>query len=288
MQKSVLHFLGGCLLLIVSIAWLDHAFFKKNHSFCLRYIFSTLPVSAEKEQLPPQVNSILEEKFFYLAKGHQSFVFVSEDGEYILKFYRFPSHLRPMSWITHPVAYLFDKNRIKIKDYNLDKLRSSFESYRIAYNELKEESGLIYLHLDKTDHLKKRIVLVDSLGVSYLVDLDSTHFLVQKKGELIFPLLSNLVKQEKLDDAKKVIDEVIALIVTRCHKGIADLDPVLEKNYGWLAGKAIHLDSGRFKKVETLSEKEEVLRITKGLKVWLQETNPDLLAHYENRVDSLR
>lgn len=280
--------MGACLLVILSLGWIDRTYFKKNHSFCLRYIFSTLPVSAEKETLPSHVSSILDEKFFYLSKGHQSFVFVSEDGEYVLKFYRFPSHLRPLSWLTHPIAYLFDKNRINIKDYNLEKLRSSFESYKIAYKELKDESGLIFLHLDKTDHLKKRIVLVDRLGASYLVDLDSTHFLLQKKGELIFPLLTDLVEHEKMEDAKKVIDEVISLIVKRCHKGIADLDPVLEKNYGWLAGKAIHLDSGRFKKVEALSEKEEVLKITKGLKIWLQNTNPDLLAYYESRVDSLK
>src|SRR5689334_8640410 len=46
-------------------------------------------------EISPEVVSILEQPFHYLAKGGQSYVFGSSDGKYVLKLFRFDACLLP-------------------------------------------------------------------------------------------------------------------------------------------------------------------------------------------------
>lgn len=73
----------------------------------------------------------------------------------------------------------------------------SFQSYKIAFEKLKEASGLLYLHLNHTTDLKKQVHLVDHLGSSYQVNLDDVAFLIQKKREPLFRNIGNIDRTGK-------------------------------------------------------------------------------------------
>jgi hypothetical protein len=259
-----LFFISLLLLCGLGLVRLDRHFLKKNGGFCLHHVVTKLPYRAEWEAEFPKEAALplLEQKFYYLGKGHQSYVFESADGQVVLKFYRFPSHLRLFPWLKHPFSYAWSAKRQEIKAYNLQKLSDTFSSYRMAFQELREDCGLIAVHLNRSEDLRTFVVIVDQLGQEYAVDLDEVVFLLQKKAERIFPRWEN---QDSLGK-QRMAGEISQLIQRRCEKGIVDQDAILEKNYGWLGDRAIHIDVGRFAKVEELSTEEEVRRITECLK----------------------
>src|SRR5215470_15903037 len=49
-----------------------------------------------KPQEEANLHAILNQRFSYIGKGHQSYAFVSEDNQYVLKFFKF-TYLKP-SW----------------------------------------------------------------------------------------------------------------------------------------------------------------------------------------------
>src|SRR3989304_2311781 len=66
----------------------------KTDKFRLSRIFSNLKFNPKWETAPlslekkAKIKQILSQKFTYLASGGQCFAFVSEDGNYILKFFK--------------------------------------------------------------------------------------------------------------------------------------------------------------------------------------------------------
>jgi hypothetical protein len=286
-----------CFSLTIALAGLtrlDRYFFKQNDSFCLHFIQSDLPYHPEWEVAsPPEalLERIFDQKFTYLAKGGQSYAFVSEDQNYVIKFYRFPSHLRLFPRLNHPLGYSFSSKRIKIKEHNLQKLQTAFQSFKTGYEKLQEETGLIYAHLNHTDHLERNVEIVDRLGRAYSLPLDKTCFLLQERGDLIYPTLNALLQKNEVDGAKAVITQLIQLIASCCQKGYIDTDPVLRKNYGIASGRAIHLDVGDFVYCEEVKDPshtaDHVIEMTASLKKRLQSEYPQLLSHYEQEIDRL-
>ncbi len=259
---------------LAALVILDHEFLKGNKKFSIRNIYSHLPFKEKWEVNGAISEGILDQPYFYLARGHQSYAFVSQDNRYVLKFYRFPSHLRSFGWMSHPFG---GRKRRKIVDYNLQKLEISFQSYKLAFEQLQEACGLLYVHLNQTSNLKKRVHLVDHLGASYRVNLDQVPFLVQKKVSSFYPTLENLIRQGK---GKMAVANFFQLIDESCKKGISDKDPALEKNYGWDGDRPVYLDVGRFSR-DLKDPKEEKLRITAPLKTWLERHHPELLPDYQ-------
>jgi hypothetical protein len=77
-----------------------------------------------------------------------------------------------------------------------------------------------------------------------------------------------------------MLDSLITTIRNRCAHNISDLDNMDNDNYGWLDGRAIHLDIGRFQEKDPLNPQEEILRITHPLTTYLLEAAPDLHAYF--------
>jgi hypothetical protein len=279
-NKALFFFALSALAALLTL--LDRSFLKANDGFCLHHILGKAHCETASSSDNDEARALLSQKFTYLTKGHQSYVFVGADGQTVLKFYRFPSHMRRFSWLKHPFSYHFSKRRQQIKAYNEEKLHLTFKSYQLAYDQLREETGLLFIHLKQTQSLKQTLHIQDRLGASYFLDSDSTYFILQKKAEPIFPTLEKLLlKGDKLG-AKEMIAQIVRLIATRCEKGIEDLDAILEKNYGWLEGKAIHIDVGRFVKKEV--DRQELVKITKPLGHYLQERDEELYLYYIDQL----
>jgi hypothetical protein len=295
--KNKLLFFSMSLLLIAGLGYIDRTFFKRNSSFCIRFLYSCLP-SNPKWDLPflpkeeaSHLDEILNQKFYYLAKGAHCYAFISEDKQYVIKFHRYPSHMRLFPWLNRPFAYQFEERRKKIKEYNIQRLCASFQSYQESYLQLKEETGLILLHINPTDNLHKTITLVDKTQATYRVPLDKVTFILQHKADLIYPTLDKLMQENRIDEAKDTVSSIVRLITTCCQKGYVDEDPVLRKNYGLLAGRAIHIDIGSFVKNEEMKHKKNyiphVKEMTESLRQRLEKNYAALLDHYHQEIEGL-
>lgn len=223
---------------------------------------------------------IFDQPFYYLDCGAQSYVFESRDKNYVLKFFKF-QHMRIPPWISAlplPLS-LEEKKREKIERKRAvrDEL---FQSIAIAYNQLRDETALIYAHLDKTSHLKKQVKIYDKIGVVYTLNLDDYPFYVQKKARLV----SDYLKENPSDE---LIKSLMGLCIRRNKKGIKDKDPDFITNFGFIDGKAVQIDVGRFSpmKEEREPPREEMVRISCNLKEWLITQKSPLASKLDSLIE---
>jgi hypothetical protein len=232
----------------------------------------------------------LRQKFYYLAKGCHCYAFISEDQRYVIKFHRYASHMRLFSWAYHPFSYLFSEHRDKIKEHNMQRLKINLQSYKDSYLQLKDETGMILLHINHSDHLRKSVTLVDKTRAEYRVALDDVTFILQHKADLIFPALGKLICENKRDDVKKIASALIHLIAKSCQKGYLNADPVLHRNFGLLTDRAIHIDVGDQVRNEEMKLRENYIPYIKAVTESLRQklaNDPDLLEHYDREINNL-
>lgn len=260
--------------------------------FCLEKIVSSHPYSPEwdipllSEEEQACLDHILDQKFTYYSKGSQAYVFISEDKQYILKLLKQPK-LKAKSWLSYfPLSFNpYYQERL----FKKQKAFSTFNACKIAFTELKKETGLIYLHLNRNRHLQKNITLFDRQGKQHSIDINKTNFYVQKKAELIYSRISELMHIKDVETAKKIISSVFSLIDFLGKKGIVDNDPILRKNFGLIDDVAIQIDIGKMRidplRGKTLAYKSEIRSITDSFGKWIKNNYPELVNHFQNELE---
>jgi hypothetical protein len=297
MRITSVFFLSLLILFIGCLARVDRIFFKRNHSFCIRFIYSSLPNQPQWELPPPsseklaQLDAILNQKFHYLAKGCHCYAFISEDKQYVIKFHRYASHMRIFPWLNHPLSYHFSEKRKAILKHNFEKLEENLQSYISSARDLTDETGIIMLHINRSDCLHRFVTLVDETKAEYHAPLDQVTFILQHRAQLIYPTLDQLTADGKIEEAKQIVSQVIQLVADCCKKGYVDEDPVLRKNYGLMKGRAIHIDIGDLRKRENIERRENyipyVKEITESLRARLEKQYPQLLPYYYEEIERL-
>ena len=154
---------------------------------------------------------------------------------------------------------------------NTSRLKEEQESYRLAFEELKEETGLIALHLEKTAPLFA--TLVDKLNIEHRIDLGQFEFMLQKRAEMVFPTLAAFRERGDHAAAKRAVERLERLIQQRQSKGIADRDPNVSKNFGFVGDVPIQIDVGRFSRGESQGGFKGG-----GLREWIHKYYPELEA----------
>ncbi len=242
------------------------------------------PLAAEEKH---QIDALLDQPFTFLGSGGWCYAFLGKDQKTVLKFYKH-SHLL--------LSSIF-------KDFAFEKLVSrsapwpkglrypqelNFKSCTLVYKLAKERSGLLYIHINKTEGMHKPVTLYDKIGVKHVIDLDKTEFVVQRRADLLIPHIEELVKQKKIDEAKECLDDFIACLLQFAHNGIKDLDTSLRKNYGFIEGKAVSFDLSSFVSDESLkhpgSYRKEVVLKSQRLSRHLRKNHPELFTYYESRI----
>lgn len=281
------------LLVLFFCAWGVTRFCKKQTSgFTVARITSDLPFHAEWEVAPTlsqeEIKTLLSQPYSFLGKGAQAFVFASEDGETVIKFFRH-HRLSPAPWL-YWVPFNLAQVSIAKRE---SKLTKDFTSYTIAYNALREETGLLHLHLNKTSDLHLSLDLVDKLGIHHALALDNYAFVLQKRAKLAYDALQNWIDAGQIEDAKKAISSLVTVLKTRGQKGIYDKDPDLNTNFGFIGTTSIQIDVGRFRdRLKTPSragkpalDSQELIRITDNLHQWLMQRCPELDQHLKKELD---
>lgn len=239
------------------------------------------------ESLSNELLTLLSQPFTFLDSGLECYAFISQDKETVLKLFKY-HHVKRARWLAKllPLPYFTQLYQVR-----KERLTSTFESCKIAEKELKEETGLLLLHLSETSHSLPIVTLIDKLGLQHLVALDKLSFILQKKADLLVPTLEKSVKLGDTDAAKRSISSLLALISQRCKKGIADRDPTLGKNYGFIQNEAIVIDIGSFSKNPFLMRpqigKRSLFYETLPLRCLLEKQFPDLVTHFEEELQHI-
>jgi hypothetical protein len=235
-----------------------------------------IPLSYEDPELESRdVQQVLQQPFYFLGKGRQSFVFESEDGKTVLKF--FNQKYFQIPWY----AFAFPKERIKRRQREFFYLNS----YKIAEKFLSKETAILYLHFGKTKGLPI-VKVTDRASRSFDINLNAVPFVLQRKGEPLYAALKAIQRSEGNVGLLPVLDAFLELIKKRIAMGIGDADQDVEHNFGFLDGKPFHIDPGRLYLCD-FSEKDlpthQWWRATHSLRKWLQRQYPEIVPLFDER-----
>jgi len=242
-----------------------------NLSYDPRFDVGELPVASKEAFLQP---------YFYLGCGGQCYAFISEDQKYVLKFFKYHHYRFFPSWLIRlPLPFSLSEKLTRANGKRKVKLERNLKSYTLAFKKLQAESGLIALHLNKTD-TPLPVVFFDKLGIKHVIDLSQKEFVVQTKAELLYPYLESCMRRHDVEAAKKALHQMVELISHRCSLGIYDEDPRIHKNLGFSPKGALFIDAGRFIedpfRKDIAIQSQDLHDITHRLKKWLLEYYPEL------------
>jgi len=198
-------------------------------------------------------------------------------------------HLHYLDFLNHiPLPNWLQQERAQLATRCKQKEERTFKSFDLALERLEKETGLFYLHLHPTYGLNTTITLIDPLGIAHKVYLDHIPFALQHKGELAQPVIHRLMRQGHVDEAKRRIDSLIDLILERAKKGVADRDPVVRRNFGFLEDRAFEIDLGSFSDMSHLAlpryYRQDIFFSTMKFKKWLIRHYPVLASHLESKI----
>lgn len=270
---------------------------KPSKRFSLNQIINTFPHNPDWEvKVPPEtvefVNMITQQPFYWLGKGFQASAFVSEDGEYVIKFFH-QSRLKETPFSENPFGYLFSKDFRNKMDERQSHRQEIFSSSKMSYQEFPEESGIVYVHLNRTDDLIKGIKIYDFSGQCWRLRGDDASFVIQKKADYVIPTLKILMKEGKVEQAEARINQIFDLLLSLAQKGFLDGDVALMRNnnIGFAENRAIYIDTGHITRHQNINLKERMrfefnVRLA-PLHDWLKMKYPVLAQYFTTRSEEI-
>lgn len=261
-------------LILVSL-FLGERLYHLREGFSRRRIFPiTQPVV---ESWSADTEKLLSQPFHYLGRGRQCFAFASLDGKYVLKIIRTDIYQTPF-WARLLPAGSYRK---KIEAEHKTRKQAILDSFALSFNELKEETALIAIHVGTSGSKEKILTLIDRLGVKYTLPLATTPFLLQHKKPMLMEAFETALKNGDFEKGEKILSSLLSVIAQRAEKGILNRDPSFLRNYGYEDEKAYQIDLGSFYKDPNLKKesayKKSILSSVKKIEQWLNDHAPQML-----------
>ncbi len=214
---------------------------------------------AENDSFP--LEDFFSKPLYFTGMGSQCIVFAPKEGAFVLKICKANRYQSFFPFIPSSLR-------------QQDKKRSDFSNYLTAFTTLPEETGIVYLHLNKTDMKGQKIVLVDPLGLSYSVDASNLLFYIQKKAVPFNDYIKGLNKEQLAGVFHSLLEKVMNALQIGIL--IKDINPV--KNIGFCQNKPIWIDPGRMMQYPgpvSAKQKQEALDLVFE---YLEPLFPDLVA----------
>jgi hypothetical protein len=286
------------LFLLIAIALfpalIPHPLPPRNKSFSLEAISAQIPFNPQWEgrvlsnNEEQEVAKALSQSYHYLGSGGQCFSFVSNDDKYVIKFIKQKAFEIPI-WMNHfPLPFLIYWLREKKLEKREAKRNRVFNAFKCSFDLLPEETGLLYVHLNQTHHLKKTLPFCDALGKTHLLNLDELEFVIQKKADLAYNTLNSLMEKRDPEGAKLAIDQLLTLNVRLYQQGFWNRDPNFRSNCGFIETGAIVIDVGRIIYSEKIKKpkkyKQEFLKTTSKFRFDISTQYPELLSYFDQTV----
>ncbi len=242
-----------------------------------------VPLSDEKRQ---EVLHILAQSYTFLGSGNHTYVFQSEDGKYVIKFFK-QKHMSNNIWQNYvPLPHKLFPSRQKILTRRKNEREKSLKSYLLAYQILRENTGIIYPHLTKSKQLNISTHFTDQHGTPFTLKMDNMEFVIQKKAEVGFTHLRTLLEKGEEEKALSAIASLYKIIVLRAQNGIHDRDLQIYKNFGFIDGKAIQIDIGEYR-LQTPQLRDDLANINYQFRVFLEKDYPTFRLLFEKQVQEI-
>lgn len=305
--------IGYLFLCLVSYLAIEQLIDLHTKGFCFQKILANdLPAQPQWELTPlsdtamQEIDQILSQPFTLIGSGSECFVFISADQKTVLKCFKIgfarPVYYRKGLFTDEFIAYAgtlssglqnawlspFETYRRRIYGIREFRLMRTFTSCKIAYEYLKEETGILYLHLNPTHTFNRSMTLIDRNGAHYTLPIDTAKFLLQRKVTLLETHFKKLIKEKRSKDIQQSIDSLIRLIDRRCLKGFSDRD-FINRNVGYIDNEAIEIDLGSFAFDPAVTTPEgyqqELLLATAEFDGWLEKNAPDWLPYFHSLLN---
>lgn len=282
------------LSVFLATSWLIYQGTKSvTQGFTVTAIDQNIPLSSTPSSISPEVSQRLAQPFYYFGAGGQSYVFLGKDQKTILKFFKRNHGLSDQSVMG--VQALFPSSvapyRKKFLPTRDERFNSIFTGCKIAYDHLREETKILYLHLDPEALPIPSVTIVDLMGIAHTIPLETTSFLLQERAEPFFPRLKQQIRAGKIDEAKASIHSFLTYLVRQSRKGIRDCDKGLRRNYGFFGSDVALIDTGSLTidpiLTDPLELKKEVTTKSHRIERWLQRNYPALLPYYQQELELL-
>lgn len=287
--------LAWTFAILASLYLLMRLYFYATDDFRLSNISYEMPYQQKWEIASPtpdeeqQLQSILKQEFAYLGKGAQSYAFASDDGNYVIKFFKF-KHLRPSLFQDMLPSIGFIKTyKEKQAARKQRKLYGVFQGYKLAYDKHKNESGLLFIQLNTADNPHRTVTIRDKMGFKRIVHLEHVPFILQQKGQTLRVVLANLLQQGNVAAAQDRIGNIFDLYASEYRKGIYDHDHGVMYNTGFIGERPIHLDVGKMVPEESMKQndaaKKDMQLVADKMIPWLRKNYPQYSPQLETYIN---
>jgi hypothetical protein len=223
-----------------------------------------------------QINQILQQNFYYLGKGARLICFLSEDGQYVLKFFKYRYH-QP-HWAVRFLPAVFPFESYRQKKMKKVSLHTVLTGYKIAYDHDPEGTGLLYIHLNLTNDKHSLVTVIDKQGNKHLISLDRTRFILQRKVKELTDLLHECLSQQNEELALKRINQIFDLYHFHYQQGLYDVGIGILRNNGFIGEQPIHFDVGKmtldFQTLDPNFQRKKLVFFSKKVEQWLDKHYP--------------
>ena len=254
-----------------------------HFTYKIRHGFNVRKISHFKNRSPSELSKledqILRQKFSYLSRGRQCFVFASEDGNYVLKIPR-TDHIN-----TSLITKIFPK---LLKDKPIHRNKEEIKilkSFEIASHLLAEETALIGLHFGLKNSENLFITLQDPLGFSHKWDIKNANFVIQRRTSLWADLFTKAKKENNRTQKELLILSAIDFFVKRSKKTVANSDNTFDRNFGFENGITFQIDIGDFRLesegYDPINNKRRFYDALQTVKYWLEKNDPEMIPFLE-------
>ncbi len=233
---------------------------------------------------------ILKQSFSYLGKGCQSYVFVSEDGRHVLKFFKY-HRVQPPYWLSYLtfIPYIESIWKAKVEDKE-KKLGLILTGCKVSFEDLQDTTGVVYFHKNKTPAPQRCVTIFDKLGCEHRIPLENIDFLLQKRVYSMPAVLDEALKEGDTERVRAILSSMLGLIASECSRGMIDKDRAILQNMGVINGKeAIRMDVGQMTYRPNAAKKEgcraEILRQTEDFREWLAKRSVTLAEEFDKMIE---
>lgn len=280
---SLLVLIGFCALSGKSWHW-------AKDGFSLSRTYCYLPKIPE-ELSDHSLDAMLEQTYTYLGRGHQCYAFESEDGNYVIKLPRYDRYRLSFFLRSFPFSFL-TSHRENIRTDIERRLYFLLESFRLAFEELRSETALVYLHLQRTEHLSHPLIIKDRLGRIYRLDSNRTAFMIQEKKPIMMASFQDRLRKGDRKGAEEILDGFLHVLSARSEKGIYNKDPSFMRNFGWEKGRGFQIDIGSFYRKSNMplqeAREKSFQETVAHVRNWLTELDTDMLNIFDRKTQKVK
>ncbi len=224
---------------------------------------------------PEKLTEILSQPFIYLTEGLQSFIYKSRDGAYILKTFKNLQQSKDQfkAWGLNP------------DDITIDLVENSLNSYQLAFDKLKDETALVYIHISNESLLDLKIILDNKEYAS-----SEIQFILQEKVELVRDRMKRMKGSGNVDEIRNILEEIMNFIGRMWEKGITEDTFNWDHNYGYtVSGKLVQIDVGTFWEGDKFIKEEiQAKKLLDSVSSkWLNDNFPELTDFYTAKARHL-